>query len=524
MRALRTWMLVLFAISALSCFGIVVRYTRVAFAPPDAWEHPSLLSLIIVLVIFSIVGSVFALGVWTGFREKPSARWWGMASGFILVLTALFPVFLYLRFDQDFESLKAGFSMMAVVFGAGVLGIVAFARPARKVDGAATNESAPRPGDGTIYLVNKAAGLLALAAGCGAYSWWCTWVNERNLWPDRSFLLDNVAFLAVTAAIIVVHETGHAIAGLALGMRLRLIALGPFQIKRFRCKWRFEFTRKLLVNRGGAIGLLPATAAPPHWHAIVIAAGGPAINLITGTIAIWASESLNNDALLESHGILALFGAMSLAIGLCNLVPFRLGAYYSDGARICQHAFRLPFGDLAYVLQAVRAVAETSLRTRDYDIEAIHRALQAYPSGTEGHYLKLYVFDSCFERGEFAEAAAALVEAEQIYDSCALKAETEISFVLGHGGLRDDATATRRWWERLESRNPDRTDAGYWLAKSAVNRVNGRPEDASVALMEAERIIAEMPQTGSRAYDVEWSKLLCKLIAEACEEASVAVS
>lgn len=517
-------MLVLFAILALSCFGIVARYTHAAFAPSDQWEHRALLSLALVPMVFSIVGTVFALGVWTGFREKPSARWWGMASSFILVLTALFPIVLYLRFDQDFESLKAGFSMMAVVFGVGVLGIVAFAPPVRKLDPAAANESAPRPGDGTNYLVNKAAGLLALATGCGAYSWWCAWVNGRKLWPDRSFLLDNVAFLAVTAVIIVVHETGHAIAGLALGMRLRLIALGPFQLKRSQGKWNFEFTRKLMVNRGGAIGLLPATAAPPHWHAIVIAAGGPAINLITGTMAIWASESLSNDALLESHGILALFGAMSLAIGFCNLVPFRLGAYYSDGARICQHAFRLPFSDLAYVLQAVRAVGESSLRPRDYDIQAIHRALQAYPSGVEGHYLKLYLYDACFDRGQLAEAANALVEAEQIYDSCALKAETEISFVLGNGGLRDDATATRRWWERLEARSPDRSKAGYWLAKCVVNSIDGNWSDAASALSQADGIIAEMHATGDRAYDVEWSKLLRKSIAEAREETSVAVS
>lgn len=517
-------MLLLFAIAALSCFGIVVRYTRMAFAPPDEWEHPSLLSLALVPIVFSIVGSVFALGVWTGFREKPSARWWGMASGFMLVLTALIPVLIYLRFDQSLESLKAGFSMMAVVFGVGVLGIVAFARPVPRPDGAAANESAPRPGDGTSHLVNRGAGLIALAASCGAYSWWRIWVNDRNLWPDRSFVLDNVAFLAVIAAIIVVHEAGHAIAGLALGMRLRLVAFGPFQVKRSKNKWKFEFTRKLMANRGGAVGLLPATLRPPHWHGIFISAGGPAITIITGTVAIWASETLSNDAPIESHGILALFGAMSLAIGFCNLVPFRLGAYYSDGARICQHAFRLPFSDLAYVLQGVAAVTETSLRPRDYDIEAIERVLQVYPSGTEGHYLKLYIFDSCFERGQFAKAADALVEAEQIYDSCALKAETEISFVLGHGGLRDDASATRRWWERLESRNPDRTDASYWLAKCAVNRVNGRPEDASAALLEAEKMIAEKPPTGSRAYEVDWSKLLRKLIAEASQKTSVAAS
>ena len=108
---------------------------------------------------------------------------------------------------------------------------------------------------------------------------------------------------------------------------------------------------------------------------------------------------------------------MSVAIGLSSVVPFRLGQYYSDGARFLQHLLRLPFSDLMRIMHIVSAVGETQLRPRDYDIEAIERVRTLYPSGMEGHFLKLYIYDSCFDGGKIAEASQALVEADAIYDS-----------------------------------------------------------------------------------------------------------
>ena len=275
-------------------------------------------------------------------------------------------------------------------------------------------------------------------------------------------------------------------------------------------------------GRDGAVGLLPATAQQPRWHDAVVAGAGPSINLITGAIAIWLSEALSNDAPLESHGILALFGAMSVAIGLSSVVPFRMGQYYSDGARFIQHLRRLPFSDIMRVMQMVTAVGETQLRPRDYDIEAIERVLTLHPSGIDGHYLKLYIYDSCFDQGKITEALQALAEAEAIYDSCSLKDKTEISFVLGHGGLRGDAAAARRWWDRLEARNPDRSESGYWRAKSALDCAEGRPEDAGAALRQADAISAQSPATGGQAYGMEWSSLLREAIEKNREKANAA--
>ena len=300
MRALRAILSWLFAISAFSCFGIVVRFGRDAFEPSDAWAHPTILQVMLVPVIFSIMGVVFTMGALTGFREKPSARFWGVAASGIIILIALFPVILYFRYDYDLAGLESMSGMMAVALGSGVLGIVAFARRVRKDEKARANESAPRPGDGTNGLVNKAAGLIGFAFSYAAFTWWLRWVESRDLWTDRNLFLDNVAFFGVLAVIIVVHEAGHAAAGLALGMKLRLFALGPFQLKRSKCKWKFEFSAKLMRGRDGAVGLLPVTAQQPRWHDAVVAGAGPAINLITGAIAIWISEALRNDAPLES--------------------------------------------------------------------------------------------------------------------------------------------------------------------------------------------------------------------------------
>jgi tetratricopeptide (TPR) repeat protein len=523
MRALRATVSWLFAISAFSCLGIAVRFSHEALGPSDGLHADAILLQLLIGVVFAVLGLVFAMACWAGIREKPSARRWGIAASVIIILAALFPLALYLCFDNDLAGLLPGLSMMAVVMGVGVAGLIAFARPAaRGAELGHLSQAAPVPGDGTIGVVNKAAGFLAVGLSYIAFSWWLRWLWGRELWQGRNLCFDNVALFAVLAILILVHELGHAVAGLLLGMKLRMFALGPLEWSRSKGKWKFELTLKKMALRDGAVGLLPAAPRTPRWHGALVAAAGPAANLISGAAALCVAITSNSASPLESHGFLALFGAMSLAMGISSLVPFRMGQYYSDGARCRQHLSNSPFSDFRRVLLSVAAVAETSMRPRDYDMEAIERAQRAFPAGMEGHYLKLYAFDCYFDQGKTAEAAKALTEAEAIYDAGALKAETEVSFVMGYAGLAGDPVAARRWWQRLEARSTDRSDAGYWLAKCAMASAEGREEDASEALRQADAVIAAMQPTGSQAYDAAWSARLREETVKDHQQASAA--
>jgi hypothetical protein len=460
-------------------------------------------------VVFTVVALIFSMAWWTSLRGKPSARSWGIAASIINILVALFPVILSLKFNHDWLGLFVGLVPIGLVLALGISGLVVFARPSAVLNTSdEENQVARVRCDGTFGWLNQLAGLLGFALAYGAYSWWLRWARVHDLWAGWNFLWENVIFFGILAIIVVVHEFGHAAAGLAFGMKLRMFAVGPLQWSRVKCKWRFEFTRKMLARRDGAVGLLPVSSTCPPWHGAFIAAAGPAANIATGVIALFTAFTLPPDEVLQLHGRLALFGALSLSIAIGNLIPFRVGEYYSDGARCYQHLTNHPLCDFRQVIQAVMAVSETSMRPRDYSIGAIDRSLGLYPLGMQGHYLKLYVYDHYFDSGLITEACRALKEAEAIYDASSLKTETEISFVLGYSSLCKDATAARRWWERLEARNAPRSDAGYWLSKCAFDCVEGRWEDGQAALRHADAFIAEMPLTGDRAVDGDWSRRL----------------
>lgn len=521
MRAIRAFISWIFALAALSCLGIAIRYVRLDFFSAEPWQQLSILRRLIVPVAFSLQGTVFAMAWWTGFREKSSMRGWGIAASALLLLAALFPIILILWFDQNWSNLMVGLVPFSIVLAAGIAGLVAFGKRIEVPDKRAeVGKFQPVPGDGTSRLLSRSIGLLTFATGYAAYSWWLQWARSRGFELGSTFLGSNLVFFAILGILMVIHECGHAVAALALGMGLRSYAIGPFQFRREKCKWRFEFNPRLWLRRDGAVGVLLLRPRSPRWHHVCVAAGGPAANLVSGVIALFIAMASNPDATVQMDGALALFGAFSISIGISNLIPFRVGEYYSDGARCYQHLVGHPCSDWMRVMQAVMAVLETSLRTRDYDLAAIDGAFKAFPRGMEGHYLRLYAYDYYFEQGQINEACGALKEAESIYDASELKAETEISFVLGYACLQGDASSARRWWERLEARKPDPSDAGYWLAKCALDRLEGHLEDSIEALENADRLIAELPRTGSRAYDETWSSRL----RDALDRSAVAIT
>lgn len=506
MRTLRNILTWLFALIAFTCFSIAIKYLRAEFSSYAYLQRSLVFSELFVPVVFMLQGLVFSMAFWTSLRGGRSARRWGIAASVLNIIVALFPVVLSVWIDHDLSVLKVMFVPLALVMALGVAGLVVFTRPPefnRKDD---KNEyTVLVKGDGTYVWLNRSAGLLGFALCYGAYSWWARWAWDHHLRTEWNFLLDNVVLFGCLAVVILVHECGHAVGGLSLGMRLRMFAIGPLQWRLEKLKWKFEFTRAMLLRPDGAVGLLPSSSTSPNWYGAFIAAAGPAANLVTGVLALSVATISPPNALLQLHGQLALFGALSVVVAVGNLIPFRFGQYYSDGAHLYQHLTDHPLCDFRRVIQTVMAVSETSLRPRDYDLHAIERSLDLFPEGIQGHYLKLYVFDHCFESGRITEACQALKEAEAIYEASSLNATTEISFVLGYAGLCNDASAARRWWERLDARHADESDGGYWLAKCALAYSEGRQDDGRAALQMANSFIAQLPPTGSRAFDVDWS-------------------
>ena len=155
-------------------------------------------------------------------------------------------------------------------------------------------------------------------------------VAARNRASDFMILF----YFGVIVCVIVVHECGHLLAGWLVGFRFSRIAIGPFCLKIEHGKLKVE-ARGRLTGAAGYAGMHVNKVRRLRHRLLVFTAGGPAANLLAAAaigavLAYSPLGSLNNWVSLPA----ALFAQISLIIGLVNLIPFSVGALFSDGARM----------------------------------------------------------------------------------------------------------------------------------------------------------------------------------------------
>lgn len=135
---------------------------------------------------------------------------------------------------------------------------------------------------------------------------------------------------------ILVHELGHALTGIALGMEFRLLAVGPLQIQRHFGQWTVEYN-KSLSTWGGLAACIPADESFLETGKLksILArfiAGGPVASLL-GTLSFFLAKLV-----IPSQPYLGValgeFGFISGSIALATLLPIGFGGYSSDGRRI----------------------------------------------------------------------------------------------------------------------------------------------------------------------------------------------
>ncbi|HET9308779.1 MAG TPA: site-2 protease family protein [Candidatus Sulfotelmatobacter sp.] len=151
--------------------------------------------------------------------------------------------------------------------------------------------------------------------------------RTRNAPVDYVFATYIVAFvLAITT-----HELGHLLAGWAVGFQFSSIAIGPISLVVEYGRLKVRFRRSLPA--GGYAGMHISRIRRLRRRLLVFVAGGPTANLLIAGVAIfWLVYLPPKSNWLAALG--DMFWMASAILGIINLVPFRAGALYADGARI----------------------------------------------------------------------------------------------------------------------------------------------------------------------------------------------
>jgi hypothetical protein len=508
MRQLRKYLCWVFAIAALTFFQSAASSILLMVHRHHAFRS---FRTMLVPVMLSALTAVYGSAWWTIWKGKRSARGWGIAAS---LTTILLPVSIIYFLPSVWTHLW----LLAAI---GIVGLAAFSRRYEEIHSATRAHVSHRiPGDGTSNLLNRSVGFISTGVVLATLIFVGRWSSARGVSEIHGFGRRAISIVLVLLVITILHEVGHTVTGLALGMRLRAFVVGPFQWRVRGGKWNFQFKLADILSAGGATGVVPATTDFPRSRYLVMTAAGPLVNLLTGIIALIISFAAEANSSAQVGGRLALFGALSVTLCAFNLLPFKTGDNYSDGANIHQLLSRGPWSDFHAVVAVVGSSLVTPLRPRNYDIDAIQRAAQCIRDGKQAMLLRLYAYIHYLDEGKNFEAGQALSDAEAVYHRSAaeIPAELHTEFVFGNAYVRRDAVAAREWWTRMEAKKPTRFSEDYWRASSALHWIEGNLREANEAWEKCKVLAQELPEAGAYEFD----RYCCLLLRKALDGASVA--
>jgi hypothetical protein len=162
---------------------------------------------------------------------------------------------------------------------------------------------------------------------------------------------------------LLVHEAGHALAGLSRGMHLFALGLGPLRIEQTRDGWHARWSRNV-AGLGGFAALSPAAGREPRRidQAIFIV-GGPLANLLVAACVLPFAQSSTAPA---GAGLMWGLVGFGVLYGVVNLLPFRSGGWRTDGLSLIQLWRKPDEARAAQQVQMIVGLALGGVRPRDW--------------------------------------------------------------------------------------------------------------------------------------------------------------
>jgi hypothetical protein len=490
MRLLRLIFAWCFAAATVLCLweARTILPANVTVAEPGFASAPILKALLIAVSLALAV--LFGIAWWRVLKEKAAAGKWAIAASLATVLFGFL-----LMSGQPFRILNPAW--IAIAFG--LAGASVFSRRTAVASPTAKPRSyAPLPGDGTTKLGNKLILVAGIAGGIGGVRLFTMWARSHGLprgFPPFYVLQVVLAILLVLA----IHEAGHALAGMALRMKLIGILVGPFHWVKPYGRWKFNFRGAGMLAFAGQTMVAPITMENFRNRKVLQVAAGPLASLLAGGAAAAAVLTAPGRPWAGEWGPLAVFADITTLVGLLNLVPFGNKSMYSDGAKLYQLLAGGLWTRYHRALGMVSSTVVTSLRPRDYDIATFEQAAGRIATGRDEAFLHLCSYAYYLDRRQLAEAAREIEKAESLCREWAIEPPTDWCsiFVLADAILRRDAVAARRWWDRMESRKSFRFTDNLWDARCALLWSENRLDEAGEAWKKADAWARQLPNTGA---------------------------
>lgn len=319
-------------------------------------------------------------------------------------------------------------------------------------------------------------------------------------WPPVSVPVALLATLLMLWPNIVLHEAGHAVAGIARGLRPIAFGIGPLRWERGLSRWRFRMGGRVGGIAGFASLLPQGERGLSRLDQAVYLAGGPLANFATAALAVAALPMAADSPGLAGFALGT--GAGAAFLGLMNLVPFHSQGWRSDGRGLLDLLRRTPEAALQQRIHHLLALNMAGVRPRDWPEALLPQPIDTPTSpmlAANGDLLRLAW---AMDRGDRAVATAAARRATAAFPAFPQALRPHVAVALaGHAarGLRDpellaawrplceggitDLSLMRAWLDAEQAARSGDVDAARTAVAAARGRLEHAPDPITALLL-----------------------------------------
>ena len=269
---------------------------------------------------------------------------------------------------------------------------------------------------------------------------------------DASPLKVCLFFFVASLVVVGIHELGHLIAGLAVGLKFNTIQAGPIVISRQNRKFRIRF----VPSFSGLTSMHVPSVRRFHKKLKIYIAAGPAINLITILFGIGLGylsffSSLPRDARM-SVSVLVFTSAFAFINSILS-IRYRNGLF-SDGAKLMMLLQPEEKTWRWYSIVGLIQQQRRGARPRDWNARWLKMASYCWDGSRDALSGAWLAYISANDRKDSTGAAAYLEQCLHGMDIRGNEFRDLIATEAGvfHSWFRNDSVKAKEWFSRV--RNP----------------------------------------------------------------------
>ncbi|WP_101926909.1 MULTISPECIES: hypothetical protein [Luteimonas] len=297
---------------------------------------------------------------------------------------------------------------------------------------------------------------------------------------------------------IVLHEAGHALAGLSRGMSAIAFGVGPLRCERGSDhRWRVRHGGGVR-GIGGFAALLPrGERGLSRVDQMVFLSGGPLANLLTTAVLVALVAWAPLPAWLAGALLGTALGAATLGLG--NLVPLHLHGWRSDGRGLLDLLRRTPDAALQLQINQLMALSLAGVRPRDWPAAALPASEGAIASTGLRQSAQMLRLSHAIDARDAARArpdalalTAAFADAPPVFQSAiAVSLASHAALLVGDRGL------VSAWRLRCEGGLMDLSPYRAWL-DAEIARLDGDRAAVASHVARARALVGRVPDAASR--------------------------